>query len=268
MFTKSLFYILFLLLSFKNTYAEPAGETKSIANPSGGMPAIISGGEWKNIDKGIDFKAIKFKRGSGSVVLKLLRIDPQSVAIKVIYNRNSDVKSIAEAEGAIAAINGSFFDINGEPLGLLISNGKTIKRRIATHRLYSGIFYVKDGIPRIANRDDFSADGVIQALQSGPILIAGGKDTEALKDTSSVHYRSGIAIDGSNRVIVYATDTNYQGLSFYEIRQIMRLPDINCIYALNLDGGGSTQMFISTPSFSDYTAGKSNIPVALCFYRR
>ncbi|MBI3813283.1 MAG: phosphodiester glycosidase family protein [Nitrospinae bacterium] len=254
------------MLSLKNTYAETAGETKSIKSPSGNILTIVSSEEWKNIDKGIDFKIIKFKRGDGIIAFKLLRIDPQSVVIKVIYNRSSNVKSITEKEGAIAAINGSFFDVNGEPLGLLISDGKTINRRIATHPLYSGIFYVKDSIPHIVYRDDFAADGVTQALQVGPVLIADGKDTDGLKDTNSIHYRSGIATDGLNRVIIYATDTNYNGLSFYEIRQIMRLPDINCTHVLNLDGGGSTQMFVTTPSFSDYTAGKSNIPVAIGFY--
>lgn len=268
MLAKSLFYILFLLLSFGNICAESAGETKSIKSPSGSILTIVSSEEWKKIDKGIDFKTIKFKRGSGIVVFKLLRVDPRSVVIKVVYNKSSDVKSITEKEGAIAAINGSFFDANGDPLGLLISNGKTVNGRIATHPLYSGIFYVKDGIPRIVRKDDFAAAGVTQALQVGPVLIADGKDADGLKDISSVHYRSGIATDGSDRIIIYATDTNYNGLSFYEIRQIMRLPDINCTHVLNLDGGGSTQMFVSAPSFSDYTAGKSNIPVAIGFYRR
>jgi exopolysaccharide biosynthesis protein len=258
-----------------NLNAKPIENLRYIDSLSGRKLIIIKDDEWRNIDEGVDFKSIKLKRNDSGldIIIKLLRIDLKLIKARVLYSKNSGtnfqgVKDIVEKGDAIAAINGSFFDVNGNPLGLLIADGRVINNRVATHSIYSGIFYVKDDKPYIVKRGDFQSDGVAQAIQVGPILIADGKDIEGFKDIHSVHYRSGIAIDNSGRAIIYATDTNYKGVSLHEVRQIMRLPDISCISVLNLDGGGSTQMYISTPSFSDYIEGNTDIPVAIGFYRR
>lgn len=272
---KSLFQVFFSLLLISNTlYAKSLKEVEYITSLSDGRLLIVKNDEWKNIDEGVDFKNVILKRDESgfTVALKLLRFNSMMVGIKVIFTKNPekslDVKNTAERDGAIAAINGSFFDINWKPLGLLISNGKTINNKIATHPIYSGIFYIKDGIPHIVYRNDFSLNGVTQAIQVGPILLFDGKDAEGLKDIHSINYRSGIATDDLNRVIIYATDTNHDGISWHELRQIMKMSDINCLNVLNLDGGGSTQMFVSTQLFSDYIAGKVNVPVVISFYRK
>jgi len=276
MLLKIFLNLLFLLIFLLNNHNAESGENVRYVNSSSKKKLIIiRDDEWRNIDNGADFKSIRLKRSDTGfdIIIKFLRMDLTVIEARVLYSKNPEtnfqnVKNIAEKDNIIAAINGSFFDMNGNPLGLLIADSKTINNRVVTHSIYSGIFYVKDDVPFIVYRDNFTPVGVTQALQVGPILIADGKDTEGFKDIHSIHYRSGIAIDNAGRVIIYATDTNYKGISLYEIRHIMRLPDISCVNVLNLDGGGSTQMYISTPSFSDYIAGNTDIPVAIGFYRR
>lgn len=270
---KFLFLILFLISILSNLHAESINEANYIESSSDDTLIIIKNEEWRNVDIGLNFKTIRLTRGKGkqNIVIKLLKIEPELIETRVIYNPEVpavNLKSIAEKNGAIAAINGSFFDIDGKPLGLLISNGQTINGKIATHSLYSGIFYIKDNIPSIAYRKNFSPTSVKDAVQVGPLLVMDGNAIEGIKDIHSINYRSGIAIDGFNKIIIYATDTHYNGVSWYEVMQLMRFPDINCLHVLNLDGGGSTQMFISTPLFSDYIEGKTGIPVAIGFYRR
>lgn len=276
MLSKILLNLLFIFIFLPINLNAWGGENlRYISSLSGKKLVITVDDKWRNIDNGVDFKSIKLKRSDSGldIIIKLLRMDLKLIKARVLYSKNPEtnfrnVKDIAEKGNIIAAINGSFFDINGDPLGLLIADAKTINNRIVTHSIYSGIFYVKDDVPYIVYRDNFTAAGVTQAVQVGPILIADGKDTEGFKDMHSIHYRSGIAIDDSGRVIIYATDTNYKGISLHEVRQVMRLPDIGCINVLNLDGGGSTQMYISTPSFSDHIAGSADIPVVIGFYRR
>ncbi|OGV95884.1 MAG: hypothetical protein A3I04_08320 [Nitrospinae bacterium RIFCSPLOWO2_02_FULL_39_110] len=270
---KFLFLILFIISILSNLHAESIKKVNYIESSSDDTLIIIKNEEWRNVDIGLNFKTIRLTRGKGklNIVIKLLKIEPELIGTRVIYNPEVpaiNLKSIAEKNGAIAAINGSFFDINGKPLGLLISDGQTINGKIATHFLYSGIFYVKDNIPRIAYRENFSPIGIKHAVQVGPLLVMDGKGIEGIKDIHSINYRSGIAMDGFNKIIIYATDTQYNGVSWHELMQLMRFPDINCLHVLNLDGGGSTQMFISTPLFSDYIEGKTGIPVAIGFYRR
>ncbi len=276
MLSKILLNLIIILIFLPHNLNAGDGENiRYISSFYGKKLVIIGDDKWRNIDNGVDFKSIKLKRSESGldIIIKLLRMDLKLIKARILYSKNPEtnfqnVKNIVEKYNAIAAINGSFFDINGNPLGLLIVDGKTINNRVVTHSIYSGIFYVKDDVPYIVYRDNFTPVGVTQALQVGPILIADGKDTEGFKDMHSIHYRSGIAIDDSGRVIIYVTDTNYKGISLYEIRQVMRLPDIGCINVLNLDGGGSTQMYISTPSFSDHIAGSADIPVVIGFYRR
>lgn len=270
---KFLFLSLFLLFISSSLHAESINEVNYIKSSSDDTLTIIKNEEWRNVDIGLNFKTIRLTREKGklNIVIKLLKIEPESIETRVIYNPEvppMNLKSIAERSRAIAAINGSFFDIDGKPLGLLISDGQTINGKIATHSLYSGIFYIKDNIPRIAYRENFSPLSIKHAVQVGPLLVMDGKAIEEIKDIHSINYRSGIAIDGLNKIIIYATDTQYNGVSWYELMQLMRFPDINCLHVLNLDGGGSTQMFISTPLFSDYIAGKVNVPVVISFYRK
>ncbi len=276
MLSKILLNLLLLLIFLPYNLNAGDGENiKYINSFSGKKLPITRDDKWRNIDNGVDFKSIKIKRSDSGldIIIKLLRMDFKLIKARILYSKNlgtnfQNVKNIAGKDNIVAAINGSFFDINGNPLGLLIADGKIINNRVVTHPIYSGIFYVKDDVPYIVYRDNFTPVGVTQALQVGPILIADGKDTEGFKDMHSIHYRSGIAIDDSGRVIIYATDTNYKGISLHEVRQVMRLPDIGCINLLNLDGGGSTQMYISTPSFSEHIAGNTDIPVVIGFYRR
>ena len=274
MLPKILLSLLFLSMFLSNNLnAEFLENAKYIGSFSGKKLLIIRDDKWKSIGSGVDFKIIKLARSESGldIVIKFLRVDLKLIRAKVVYSKNSEtrfknVKNIIEKDDAIAAINGSYFDVNGNPLGLLIADGKTINNRIVTHPLYSGIFYIKEDMPYIVYKDNFQSSGVTEAIQVGPILIADGKDAEDFKDIHSIHYRSGIAIDNSGKVIIYATDTNYNGISLHEVRQVMRLSDISCMNVLNLDGGGSTQIYISTPSFSDYITGNTDIPVAIGFY--
>src|SRR3989338_8519165 len=86
-----------------------------------------------------------------------------------------------------------------EAEGFSIYIKKTSNGKMATHFLYSGIFYVKDNIPRIAYRENFSPIGIKHAVQVGPLLVMDGKGIEGIKDIHSINYRSGIAMDGFNK---------------------------------------------------------------------
>jgi len=105
-------------------------------------------------------------------------------------------------------------------------------------------------------------------VQVGPRLISSGKDTKGLKNIHAVHHRSGIALDKKGNVIIYATSSQFGGISWNKLRYILKLKKIGGYEVLNLDGGGSTQMYISAKNYEDYVRGLSLIPSAIAFFRK
>jgi hypothetical protein len=79
-----------------------------------------------------------------------------------------------------------------------------------------------------------------------------------------------IGIDQEQRLVVAVADSIFGGLYWSELQEIfsdaawqIRLTDL-----LNLDGGGSAQIYIKAGKFEDMVAGTSEVPVAIGFFRR
>jgi len=230
--------------------------------------------DWSNIEPGIDFKKINILGKSEEILsqLRLYRFNPDLFDIHVICSKafgfkRADVKKLAELSGSIAIINSSYFDVQGDPIAYLKCNGKRINKRIVTNIIYSGVFYVKHGRPYIVHRSNFTpGKHISDAVQVGPRLLSKGKDTIGLKNINAIHHRSGITLDNKGNVIIYATSAQYEGLSWRQLRYILKLKEIGAHEVLNLDGGGSTQMYISTKSFEDYIRGFTAVPSAIAFF--
>jgi hypothetical protein len=230
--------------------------------------------DWSNIEPGIEFKKINILDKSEEILsqLRLYRFNPNLFDIRVICSKNfgfkrTDVKKLAELSGSIAIINSSYFDVQGDPIAYLKCNGKRINKRIVTNIIYSGVFYVKHGRPYIVHRSNFNpGKSISDAVQVGPRLLSKGIDTIGLRNINAIHHRSGITLDNKGNVIIYATSDQYGGLSWRTLRYILKLKEIGAYDVLNLDGGGSTQMYISTKGFQDYIRGYSAVPSAIAIF--
>jgi hypothetical protein len=65
-------------------------------------------------------------------------------------------------------------------------------------------------------------------------------------------------------------DSILGGLYWPELQEIFSDASwhIQVVDLLNLDGGGSAQIYIKTAKFEDLVAGTSEVPVAVGFFRR
>jgi exopolysaccharide biosynthesis protein len=79
-----------------------------------------------------------------------------------------------------------------------------------------------------------------------------------------------IGLDQEQRLVVAVADSILGGLQWLELQEIfsdaawqIRVTDL-----LNLDGGGSAQIYVKTDKFFDMVAGTSEVPVAIGFFRR
>ncbi len=226
---------------------------------------------WQKIGVGIEQSTVTLKSPNiaFSTDLFLLRIDPKFFTAEVIHSpKLTSAQNIVNSTGAIAAINASFFDPQGRPLGLLIHKGKLKQRIPQTGMFDSGIFCVKNNFPYIFHRSAFESDGVTEAFQSMPRLIHDGKIISLLKNKEEKNRRSGIAIDFFGNLIVYITDTHLGGLSFEELQQFLFSSNMDIRSALNLDGGRSSQLSLNYNQVNKNIVGLSDVPVFLAFYKK
>ena len=107
-------------------------------------------------------------------------------------------------------------------------------------------------------------------MQGGPRLLANGAAVPGLRDVNSSSRRAGVCLDKDNRLIFFCVSSSLSGVSLAELQTALRAPGIDCVDALNLDGGGSAQLYVSSElpgsvrEASELSIrGKDEIPVAL-----
>jgi exopolysaccharide biosynthesis protein len=183
--------------------------------------------------------------------------------------QRASAKALCKASRALACINANFFDESGAPLGLVISAGRMEHNLHRGGNTLTGLFLLTRKGMAIINRSDFDSGAVLEAVQAGPRLISRGAPMGGLSDVRSSR-RSGLCIDKEQRLVLFASSSGLGGISIAELQSLLLNPQINCVDALNLDGGGSAQLYLSNsaPGAAEGTqeinvSGHDDIPVAL-----
>ena len=80
--------------------------------------------------------------------------------------------------------------------------------------------------------------------------------------------RSVIGIDKNSLVIVAVAQAVTGGLSFAELQELFSNGkwQLNAIDLLNLDGGGSAQLYVKAGKFEKWLPGTTEVPVAIGFF--
>lgn len=159
--------------------------------------------------------------------------------------QRASVKSLCRSARAAVCINANFFDETGEPLGLVVSRGTEYRKLHRGGHTLTGIFQVTRHEPRIVTRIDYSPDKVVEAIQAGPRLLSNGARIPGLRDTRSSR-RAGLCIDRDRHLVIFASATTLSSLSVEELQTILVAEPMKCLDALNLDGGGSAQLYLSS----------------------
>jgi len=191
----------------------------------------------------------------------------------------SEVRYLAQQSGAVVGINANFFDEVGRPLGLVISEGHLVQKPHLGGQTLSGIFTATRNSLSIASRSDFKQGAILNAVQAGPRLLVDGHVVENLRDVSTLSRRAGVCIDARSRLILYCSSTGLVGNSLAQVLQILGDPNVNCIDALNLDGGGSAQLIVrpaavlgnstkDKDSAEVSITGRDGVPVMLGIFAR
>ena len=239
--------------------------------------SVTDAGAWKTVQKGIESRKITLERSEPAYALnlKLLRFDTQWIIARLLRSAQYQLKAanamtFVERSGAVAAINANYFDTEGKPLAFLKAGGQTINPRISRSSLYTGVFGVKDQRPFISHRDDFLSEQADEAMQSGPLLLLRGAPQAVTGVPLRASRRALIGIDREQRLMIAVTDNLIGGLFWAELQEIFSAGSwqVQAQDLLNLDGGGSAQLYIKAGKFDDFVAGTAEVPVAIGFFAK
>lgn len=219
------------------------------------------------IAPGVTHKQYHFKEGSifgSSQFINLLEIEAgSSLKIEILPSPVLiETSKLAKESGAVAAVNGSFFKFNYEyntvdynsvdyirKDGTVLAPNTYTSGSRAMHQ--RGALAVHKGVLYILKADELKSwENYILAdeiITSGPLLRVAGLD-EKLENSSfytTRHPRTAVAKRDNGNIILFTVDGRAKesaGMSLEELQKTLRWLGAKDI--INLDGGGSTTMFI------------------------
>lgn len=218
------------------------------------FPAAAADNDWKAVAAGVSYREYT----SDHTDIYVTRVDLTNDAIEVISTpaayRGTTVRDFAQKTKAIAAINGDYFDTHFNPRGLMISpcDQWTGAKDNPLHE--SVIAVAKDHATIEPQATFAAANDVTTAIAGWPLLV---KSCTALSAKelpgSDVFTRSpqprtavGVTKDGTTMYFVVADGrrTGVPGVTLADLADFMA-DELDVCSAVNLDGGGSSTMWVS-----------------------
>lgn len=194
------------------------------------------------------FIEISFLNGSKVAQAHVFIFPQKYYRFAMVDNPTKDLSLDAAmlASGAIAGVNGGYFQTDFSPMGLRISEGKMLNS-ILRAKLLSGILVAStSGKPEIIPSTAFSSESNLKtAIQCGPNIMRTGKPVAGLNAVRPAR-RTIVATDGKGlwALIILSPVT------LADSAEMLALPNVlgntSIMTALNLDGGSSTSMWVKT----------------------
>ncbi len=247
---KKLFIILSLLYTAIVATGQTAEDSIAIVNT-----------KWTTtiIGKGVVHKHAQFTKLYGVTQnINIIEIDTKNGYKTGIAtgNPNNITSELAKSNQALAAINGSYFDIKKGNSVCYFQIGKEVIDTTTNSEFdmrVTGAIVVKKGKMTLIPWDkDIEQNHKIKnqtILASGPLMLNKGQSCNftscSEKFITTKHPRTAIATTRDKRIIMVTVDGRFpgkaEGINIPELTHLLRV--LGGEYALNLDGGGSTTMW-------------------------
>jgi hypothetical protein len=229
------------------------------------LDAIGDAWNERTIADGVVWRARRFP----DQVVHALVVDPArpGISVKALAASGCQtVATLARAAGAIAGVNGGYFDTSTGscgPVSLLKASGVLVGRN-ASASARGAFGLTQNGRPMtalVAQNSDwpeaYEAHGGAPLLATGGVARAGSA-AWAEEGLSSAGFlgpnpRTVAAHDSAGRVVLFTVDgrrANARGMSLDALAAFSVSQEIGATAAVNLDGGGSTTLYVAgaTPS--------------------
>lgn len=232
----------------------------SVAAQSDSIAFVSAHWTKQKIKRGVWWKHYGFQNNlfSSSQYISIIEVKKRRKGFDIGYEKQllKYTSDFGKEAQAVVALNGTFFDIkNGGSVDYIKSDNQVVhENRLDKNgertRHQKAAIVLKKGRLQIARWDQTSdwesdLDGE-DIMLSGPLLLfdAIKESTDTTAFSKSRHPRTAVAIT-KNRILLIAVDGRDEhaaGMSLAELAQIMKWS--GAIHGLNLDGGGSTTLWI------------------------
>lgn len=187
------------------------------------------------------------KNPEGSARLVAIDFDNRWNTLRVIDSPNpgeASLSAVMESRLGIGGVNGGYFEADFTPVGLVISEGKTLQP-FKKAKLLGGIVATSNrGVVSIfrSARFDPKTGAYREAIQCGPMLVENSTPVPGL-NSKKIARRTAFAVGPEKRCsLIYLTS-----VTLADAAEILVLPKILGAWtpatALNLDGGSSSTLW-------------------------
>ncbi|TCO87124.1 uncharacterized protein DUF2233 [Bacteroides heparinolyticus] len=244
--------------------------------------------DWQvvSLQKGILYRKAAFSSLYGvPQEISIFEISPKHYRMDVlIHNPKEETSIAARRSGAVAAINGSFFDMKvGNSVCYLRHDGVVVDTTAtgALSTVSNGALLIRKGKLRLMSWNKQKEKtcklkrGTV--LVSGPLMLLDGKNCDLSACNSNFvktkHPRSAVVLTGNKKILLIVVDGRRkgkaEGVSIPELTHMVRV--LGGKDALNLDGGGSSTLWSASlpdEGIANTPSGKVERKVAnsLCVY--
>jgi hypothetical protein len=226
------------------------------STPVPALPAAVeirSNADWSLVQPGLEKRAMAVYNGQGQQVetLHIWRLDQDDFRMDVAFDGRPKTLEAWQAQtGAALVVNGGYYSIENEryfPDGLLISGGETVQPGLNRFEGLVAIGRDRAEIRWLDERPYDSSEPLHAALQSFPILVEpGGRLGYPIERESGARARrTVIAQDRDGRILFMIAPGGH--FTLHELSAYLTESDLDLDIALNLDGGGSTGIFVADP---------------------
>ncbi len=189
--------------------------------------------------------SLRDETSGAEAVVELAEFSNKTATLRVIDDASgsSDLATTMQHVGAIAGVNGGYFDPNDAPVGMLIGNGRVIAP-FTKAKLLSGVVSVIGGRVKVQRAVEFSMKSKpMQARQCGPFLVERGNAITGLNETRSAR-RTFVATNSNERVAIgYSSH-----VTLAQLAALLAIPELKIQRAFNLDGGSSSAFWFNGAS--------------------
>lgn len=236
--------------------------------PSFDATAIPVVAGWEVLAPGLERRIYLPRPENGLLQFVTLRIDPAYFTFRAHYSPAAPMSLQRWRDtlpGPVAFINANYFDIQGNAMGLLVSDGVPYTSAYTDR---GGIFQVQDGQVRIRSSiyEPYYGEALEQAVQAFPMLVLDGQPAYTNAYDTDSSRRTVIGQDTNGRVVLMVTALS--GMTLPELSAWLPTTDLNLWTAFNLDGGGSTMMYIGAGGSPQQYRSFDSVPAVLAVYAR
>ena len=192
--------------------------------------AAIAGAEHRRI-------VLRETTSDARATLHLAVFSTQTATLRVLDDAEADdsLGAVMQREKCIAGVNGGYFDPNHAPIGLLVSDGRTLAP-LRKAKLLSGVVSVVNGRVQIQRAAAFPAKTKpTQARQCGPFLVESRRAIAGLNATKSARRTFVATLSGERAALGYCSH-----VTLAQLAALLTIRELNIERALNLDGGSSS----------------------------